>query len=156
MSGPSHAAGAADDPSEPRDLRLALRRGHPSSTDYRAFLLDYFPELAHGIAPTADRTESENLFLERLDSDGVCKARELLGLDPERDRPYGVRGRSEDWRWERVERAAQRQLVRWHEAGGTEKPRLRRRHAEGLGTFRVAEYQQGGARVHFALLLAPG
>jgi len=155
MSGPSHAAGAADDPSELRELRLALRREHPSSADFRAFLLDYFPELARGIAPTADRTESENLFLERLDSDGVRKARELLGLGPERDRPYGGRGRSEDWRWERVERAAQRQLVRWHEAGGTEKPRLRRRHAEGLGTFRVAEYQQGGARVHFALLLAP-
>ena len=82
--------------------------------------------------------------MEKLDSDDLRRARELLGLDPERERLYGDRGRREDWRWSESSGPRSGSFVRWHEVGGHEKPRLRRRHAEGLGMFLAAEYQQGG------------
>ena len=135
-----------------RELRARIQQSFRTHSDFDAFLIDYFPAFAKRIGSAVDLVERVNLFLKLLDQDQMAYAARLLNLDRHGQQRLFF---DEDGRWDRIERACRQQLVRMHDGSANEKPLLRRRHAERLGPFLEARYQQGGRQIQYAVALAP-
>lgn len=130
-----------------RELRQRIEHTFRTTADFDAFLIDHYPDLAKRISPSVDLVERVNLFLKLLDQNQVAHAAHLLNLE-RHGRHWGFG--EQDGRWDRIERACRRQLLRMHDGSAKEKPRLRRRFADSIGPFLEAGYQQEGRQIRYA------